>query len=101
MTTERHSAATGRFFYEVNNRGLKLAIRDFNNAPQSNDPNSAVEAGDGFLFRRGYTMVWCGWIWELVPGGGTLNPDGTVEPRANVSNSVFGLSLVQSNLLKL
>lgn len=62
----------GALFHEVNNRGLKLALRDFNGAPQSNDPSTAEDAGDGFLFRRGYTMVWCGWIWELVPGNAQL-----------------------------
>ncbi len=62
----------GALFHEVNNRGQKLALRDFNGAPQSNDPDTAADAGDGFLFRRGYTVVWCGWIWELVPGNSQL-----------------------------
>jgi hypothetical protein len=59
-------------FYDVNNRGNKLALSFFNRARGSNDPTSAADAGDGFLFRRGYTVVWCGWIGELLPGGGRL-----------------------------
>jgi hypothetical protein len=58
----------GAVFYDVNNRGNKLALRFFNNAPSSNDPSDLKHAGDGFLFRRGYTIVWCGWIGELLPG---------------------------------
>ncbi len=59
-------------FYDVNNRGNKLALRMFNNGPGGNDPTSARDAGDGFLLRRGYTVVWCGWIGEVLPGGGRL-----------------------------
>lgn len=62
----------GAIFYEVNNRGLKLALRTFNGAPQANDPASEGDAGDGYLFRRGYAVVWSGWIGELVPGEGKL-----------------------------
>jgi hypothetical protein len=58
----------GAVFYDVNNRGNKLALRFFNYAPASSDPKTVKDAGDGFLFRRGYTVVWCGWIGELLPG---------------------------------
>jgi hypothetical protein len=54
--------------YDVNNRGNKLALGMFNSAPASNDPTTLAHAGNGFLFRRGYTVVWCGWIGELLPG---------------------------------
>lgn len=66
------SKGNGALFYEVNNRGLKLALRSFNGGTQTNDPSTEADAGDGFLFRRGYTVVWCGWIGELVPGEGRL-----------------------------
>lgn len=62
----------GAILYDVNNRGNKLALGFFNNAPGGNDPTTAADAGNGFLFRRGYTVVWCGWIGELLPGGGRL-----------------------------
>ncbi|MCS6850962.1 MAG: alpha/beta hydrolase domain-containing protein [Gemmataceae bacterium] len=58
--------------YDVNNRGNKLALQSFNRAPRRNDPSTPADAGDGFLFRRGYTIVWCGWIGELLPGEGRL-----------------------------
>jgi hypothetical protein len=51
----------GALFYDVNNRGNKLALRFF-----------STPEDDTFLMRRGYTIVWCGWIGELLPGDGRL-----------------------------
>jgi hypothetical protein len=58
--------------YDVNNRGNKLALGMFNSAANTNDPTTTEDAGNGFLFRRGYTVVWCGWIGELLPGKNRL-----------------------------
>jgi hypothetical protein len=58
----------GAIFYDVNNRGNKLALRFFNFAPGGNDLDKDNSAGDGFLMRRGYTVVWCGWSGEMLPG---------------------------------
>jgi hypothetical protein len=62
----------GAILYDVNNRGNKLALRFFNDAPGGNYPSKPADAGNGFLFRRGYTVVWCGWIGELLPGNHRL-----------------------------
>ncbi len=62
----------GALLYDVNNRGNKLALGMFNRAANSNDLQTATDAGDGWLFRRGYTIVWCGWIGELLPGNARL-----------------------------
>ena len=59
--------------YDVNNRGNKLALRFFNGGPGGNDPTDLAAAGDGFLLRRGYTIVWSGWIGELLPGAADGN----------------------------
>ncbi|MGE3807500.1 MAG: alpha/beta hydrolase domain-containing protein [Gemmataceae bacterium] len=66
------SKGNGAILYDVNNRGNKLALAMFNQAPGNNDPAEARDAGNGFLFRKGYTIVWCGWIGELLPGGNRL-----------------------------
>ena len=66
------SKGNGAILYDVNNRGNKLALGFFNYAAGSNDPTTPAHAGDGFLFRRGYTVVWCGWIGELLPGNNRL-----------------------------
>lgn len=62
----------GAIFYDVNNRGGKLALRFFNHAKMTNTPTTAEDAGDGFLMRRGYVIVWSGWLGELLPGDGRL-----------------------------
>jgi hypothetical protein len=61
----------GAILYDVNNRGNKLVVGFFNRGGGGNDPDRAG-GGDGFLFRRGYTVVWCGWIGELLPGNDRL-----------------------------
>lgn len=58
----------GAVLYDVHNRGNKLALRFFNDAPGGNRPTDAASAGNGFLFRRGYTVVWSGWNGEVLPG---------------------------------
>jgi len=64
--------ASGAALYDVNNRGNKLALRFFNFGSGSNNPTSAVHAGDGFLMRHGFVVVWSGWDGELLPGGDRL-----------------------------
>jgi len=75
------SKGNGAVFYDVNNRGNKLAIRFFNDGPGGNDP---TDPGNGFLMRAGYTVVWSGWDGELLPGDQRLRlraPVATEEGR--------------------
>ena len=58
----------GAVFFDVHNRGNKRVLDYFNDAPGDNRPTTEASAGDGFLFRHGYTVVWCGWNAELLPG---------------------------------
>jgi hypothetical protein len=64
----------GLLLYEVNNRGNIAILRQLNEAAPSNDPATAEQAGNSFLFRRGYTMVWSAWAADVaaVPGDGRL-----------------------------
>src|SRR5262245_21536210 len=56
----------GLLFYETVNRGHKQLgqrihdVRAEGGAPL-NDPKTLEHAGNGFLFQRGYTIVWSGW----------------------------------------
>ena len=52
----------GALLYDVNNRGNKFALIQFNSAPRSNDPATPAQAGNGFLMRQGFSVVWSGWI---------------------------------------
>jgi hypothetical protein len=52
--------------YEVNNRGRKMLLPVLHEAAETspgalNDPSTAGDAGNGFAFRRGSTLVWSGW----------------------------------------
>jgi Alpha/beta hydrolase domain len=63
-----------RILYEVVNRGRKNLLPVLHEAPETsptsfNDPATATDAGNGFAFHAGYTLVWSGW-----------DPDA---PRAN------------------
>jgi Alpha/beta hydrolase domain len=62
----------GALLYDVNNRGNKLALGMFNYGGGGNNPTTREHAGDGFLMRHGFTIVWSGWDGELIPGGDRL-----------------------------
>lgn len=65
----------GRLIYDVNNRGNKRIVQFFNDAVHSNEPSTQEHAGNGFLMRRGYTIVWSGWQGDIIPGDGRLGID--------------------------
>jgi hypothetical protein len=54
----------GKMFYEVVNRGNKLAPGIFNDA-SSSAMLKAADAGNGYLLREGYTLVWSGWQGDI------------------------------------
>jgi hypothetical protein len=66
------SKGNGAILYDVNNRGKKLAIGVFNHSPLADKEESEKPEQNGFLMRKGYTIVWSGWIGELLPGEGRL-----------------------------
>lgn len=55
-----------RLLYDVNNRGNKLAVWTFNDGSFQNDPSTLADAGNGFLMRQGYSVLWCGWNGDVV-----------------------------------
>jgi hypothetical protein len=55
----------GALFYELSNRGNKGMLARFNDAAGSNDPSTAQHAGNGFLMRQGFTLLWNGWMTGL------------------------------------
>jgi Alpha/beta hydrolase domain len=65
----------GALLYDVNNRGNKRALIQFNNAPASNNPTALEHAGNGFLMRYGFTVVWSGWIPGLPATNNALRID--------------------------
>jgi len=67
-----------RLFYDWGNRGNIRALQFFNDAVHTNTPRKAADAGNGFLFRRGYAVVWIGWEGDLLPGDGRFTIDTPV-----------------------
>ncbi len=57
-----------RLIYDVVNWGNKRVVQFFNDAPHSNALDGPEHAGNGFLMRRGYTVVWCGWQGDILAG---------------------------------
>ncbi|MGH7815928.1 MAG: alpha/beta hydrolase domain-containing protein, partial [Candidatus Binatia bacterium] len=57
----------GKIFFDAPNRGAKRILGFLNDGPQANDPSTLEHAGNGFLMRQGYTIVWCGWQGDLMP----------------------------------
>lgn len=63
--------SNGELLYEASNRGRALSPSVFNDAA-SNDLAKAADAGNGYLMRQGYTLVWSGWQGDLKSEPGTF-----------------------------
>ena len=57
----------GKIFFDAPNRGSKRILGFLNDGLEANDPTTLEHAGNGFLMRQGYTIVWCGWQGDLMP----------------------------------
>jgi hypothetical protein len=62
------SRGSRRVLYEFSNRGGRAAITAFNYGKGRDLANPEV-AGDGFLMRQGYTVMWSGWQGDLIDRG--------------------------------
>ena len=64
-----------RILFDVVNRGRKTALT-MNSVPIPTDPTLPLEAGNGYLMRRGYTVVWGGWQADVPPNPGLIGLHG-------------------------
>jgi hypothetical protein len=64
------SRGTRRILYEFSNRGNR-GLMGFN-CGRGADMSRPEYAGDGFLMRQGYTLVWSGWQGDLVDRGNNV-----------------------------
>ena len=70
--------------YDTVNRGNLRAIEVFNiDGVPGNNPSSLKDAGDGFLFRQGYTIVASGWPGDALPGNNRLTARYPVATESN------------------
>ena len=64
------SKGNHKVWYELTNRGLILAFPQLNDASSGgNDPAKAADAGNGFLMRQGYSLLFSGWDTTAAPDG--------------------------------
>jgi Alpha/beta hydrolase domain len=57
--------SSGSVLLEIPNRGGKAMLAIMQGAKGSRDPATEEEFGDGFLMRRGLTVAWLGWQWDV------------------------------------
>lgn len=89
-----------RLLYDVINRGNKRAVQFFNDAVHSNTPTTLEHAGNGFLMRRGYTIVWSAWQGDILPGEGRMTmtlPTAFAAPGASITGVVRAELLVETS----
>ena len=60
-----------RVLYEFSNRGRRAAITGLNYGEGASMTNPKY-AGDGFLMRLGYTVIWSGWQADLIDRGDSV-----------------------------
>jgi hypothetical protein len=63
-------ASPASLIYDVNNRGGIVILSQVNGRrPDHNDPTSVADAGDGFLMRHGFSLLFSAWTWDVAPQG--------------------------------
>jgi hypothetical protein len=86
------SGRPGTLIYDVNNRGgIAILGQVDGKSPAHNDPTTLADAGDGFLMRHGFTLLWSGWTWDVAPGEPGARPLVMSPP---VAKGPAGASLV-------
>jgi hypothetical protein len=81
------SKSNGVLFFNIVNRGNKGGLSLFNAdvPPNLLNNNNLSTAGDGFMQRQGYTMVWFGWQPDVAAGGGRITMKVPVARNADGS----------------
>jgi hypothetical protein len=69
---------SGTLLLEVPNRGGKGILALMNRGRGALDPAAPEELGDGFLMRRGATVAWVGWQWDVRAEPGRLRLEAPV-----------------------
>jgi hypothetical protein len=80
--------------YDVNNRGAIAILGQLNGAsPAHNDPTTVADAGDGFLMRHGFALLFSAWTWDVAPQPAGMRPLVFTPPVAHQTdgNSITGL----------
>jgi hypothetical protein len=79
--------------YDVNNRGGIAILGQVNGrSPANNDPTTVADAGDGFLMRHGFALLFSAWTWDVEPSAPGVKPLVFAPPVAtDGKKSITGL----------
>ena len=82
LIAPRSGCAAEKLLIDVPNRGRPLALAMFNGAPRTEAGAplaAALAAGDGWLFRRGFSVATIGWQWDAAVGYGLDAPVAEID----------------------
>ncbi len=70
--------ASRRLLLHIPNRG-RIGSLPFSGLPYPAEITREIAPGDGFLLRHGWTLLWCGWQWDVIRRPGLV---GLEAPQA-------------------
>ncbi|MBS0422259.1 MAG: hypothetical protein JSR66_31430 [Proteobacteria bacterium] len=86
--------------YDINNRGNIAILGQVNGKiPDHNDPTTVADAGDGFLMRHGFTLLFSAWTWDVAPQGPGMRPLVFAPPVAHEGDGSSVTGLVQNEII--
>jgi len=93
------SKGNRRIYFNVLNRGNKQIIANWHDSvgANANEPTTLNDAGNGFLMRYGYTVLFSAWQGDVAAGGNRMlahlpvatNPDGSPIVATNREEYIF------------
>jgi hypothetical protein len=90
-------ARSSTLLYDVNNRGgIAILSQLDGTSPANNDPTTVADAGDGFLMRHGFTLLFSAWTWDVAPQAPGVKPLVFVPPVAHESDGTAITGLVEN-----
>jgi hypothetical protein len=94
------NARSSTLVYDVNNRGGIAILGQMDGAsPANNDPTTAADAGDGFLMRHGFTLLFSAWTWDVAPPSPGVKPLIFVPPVAHQADGTSITGLVENEFI--
>jgi len=86
--------------YDINNRGNIAILGQVNGKiPDYNDPTSVADAGDGFLMRHGFTLLFSAWTWDVAPQPPGVKPLVFAPPVAHEADGSNITGMVQNEII--
>jgi len=86
--------------YDINNRGNIAILGQVNGKiPDHNDPTTVADAGDGFLMRHGFTLLFSAWTWDVAPQAPGMKPLVFAPPVAHAADGSPITGLVQNEII--